>query len=269
MNKGIHQFVWSFTLNLFKKKKRFPGIMSNLIELEDFIKKLRPWKTDKPLIRLGSDHDGGYLVPDDLEGIDLLISPGIGNVTKFEKDCAERGMQVHLIDASVSEIPDTHPNFVFHPVFLGVGNNEVPFSKFLSGLDLESYSGDWLLQMDIEGAEWENLIEIPVEVLNRFRILVLEFHQMDNLFNAPYFDLVKKVFDKLSVNFEIVHIHPNNFGNKTQIEGIEIPRYLEFTFLRKDRIGSKEPARQFPHPLDQDCLSGGESLHLPSCWYDF
>ena len=37
--------------------------------LEQLAQALRPVQTRYPLIRIGSTHDGGYLVPDDLGGI--------------------------------------------------------------------------------------------------------------------------------------------------------------------------------------------------------
>ena len=53
----------------------------------------------------GPDGDGGYLVPDDLEGIVACFSPGVSNVAGFEKDCALKGMKVFMADASVEARP--------------------------------------------------------------------------------------------------------------------------------------------------------------------
>jgi len=39
------------------------------LQLAEFLKRLHPYDADKPLIRVGGDGDGGYLIPDDLEGI--------------------------------------------------------------------------------------------------------------------------------------------------------------------------------------------------------
>jgi hypothetical protein len=40
--------------------------------------------TDVPLIRLGADGDGGYLVPDDLEDVAACFSPGVDDRASFE-----------------------------------------------------------------------------------------------------------------------------------------------------------------------------------------
>ena len=39
----------------------------------EVLKKLIPKKIDIELIRLGEDNDGGYLVPNDLKGINKII----------------------------------------------------------------------------------------------------------------------------------------------------------------------------------------------------
>ncbi|WQS28463.1 hypothetical protein KVE05_05805 [Helicobacter pylori] len=53
---------------------------------EGFIKSLHPIKTEHNLVRWGDKHDGGYLIPNDFEGIKALFSPGVGGVSAFEED---------------------------------------------------------------------------------------------------------------------------------------------------------------------------------------
>jgi hypothetical protein len=45
-------------------------------DLIDLIRSLHPIDSGVPLIRLGPDGDGGYLIPDDLNGIQYCFSPG-------------------------------------------------------------------------------------------------------------------------------------------------------------------------------------------------
>ncbi|GHS55890.1 hypothetical protein VN1171_10070 [Helicobacter pylori] len=55
-------------------------------KVEGFIKSLHPVKTEHGLVRWGAKHDGGYLIPNDFEGIRVLFSPGVGGVSAFEED---------------------------------------------------------------------------------------------------------------------------------------------------------------------------------------
>ena len=50
-------------------------------ELKELIKALRPVQTKIRLIRVGGANDGGYLIPDDLEGIAACFSPGVADIT--------------------------------------------------------------------------------------------------------------------------------------------------------------------------------------------
>ncbi|GAA8118001.1 hypothetical protein HpBT107_13970 [Helicobacter pylori] len=38
------------------------------------------------MVRWGAKHDGGYLIPNDFEGIKALFSPGVGGESAFEED---------------------------------------------------------------------------------------------------------------------------------------------------------------------------------------
>ena len=64
-----------------------------------FTAALHPRRVD--LVRIGPTDDGGYLLPDVLDGIEACFSPGVGTCSDFELACAERGMQVFLADATV------------------------------------------------------------------------------------------------------------------------------------------------------------------------
>lgn len=43
----------------------------------EFLRNCYPLTTNIELIRVGSNFDGGYLVPNDLQGIEACFSPGV------------------------------------------------------------------------------------------------------------------------------------------------------------------------------------------------
>lgn len=75
--------------------------------------------------------------------------------------------------------------------------------------------------------------------------MTIEFHRMGNLRNKKHLKKVTEIFAKLLLDFEIVHIHPNNAASVLEYGGLKIPRIMEFTFLRKDRVSSKYPQSIF------------------------
>src|ERR1043165_4264971 len=82
-------------------------------ELRNLIARLKPVDPGRTLCRLGGPHDGGYLVPDDFEGMGHSFSPGVGPSIDFDLDVARRGLQVHFADGSVPGLPASHPNYTF------------------------------------------------------------------------------------------------------------------------------------------------------------
>lgn len=68
--------------------------MVELEKLQEFLGAVRPKKTNHLLIRIGGEGDGGYLVPDDLGGINSCFSPGVSFVADFELALAQGGGSV-------------------------------------------------------------------------------------------------------------------------------------------------------------------------------
>jgi hypothetical protein len=236
------------------------------------IEAARPWCTQHKLMRLGGECDGGYLVPDDLEGLTACFSPGVSNEASFEEALLARGIRCYQLDASVERSPvQDHPLVKFERKFVGVTTE----GDFIS---LEDWvcdnepqpEDDLLLQMDIEGAEWFVLASTSDKLLSRFRIMCIEFHDLENLFSPFAFRIMAGVFEKLLRQFYVVHAHPNNWTELAAVSRrYRVPSVMEYTFLRKDRVKQKSPARPFPHPLDRHCKRDGPNVALPESMYQF
>lgn len=241
---------------------------SHMRRLEGFFRRLAPVATERSLVRVGGTGNGGYLLPDDFDGVKCCFSPGVSALADFEKAFVERGVKCYLADYSVEGPPFTDPLIVFEKKFLGCVNNDVFMTlENWVGRCAEPRDRDLVLQMDIEGAEYEVLLSTPASVLERFRIIVVEFHSLDALFQPMGFKLIDAAFQKLGELFEIVHIHPNNCSRPVTYGAYSVPPVMEFTFLRRDRVHASMPARSFPHPLDHPNLGYRPDIALPKCWY--
>jgi hypothetical protein len=235
--------------------------------IADFLQRVHPVQTEHGLVRIGAPGDGGYLVPDDLQGIRHCFSPGVSEVADFELALAERGVKCFLADFSVEAPPRQHASFVFDKKFLGLEDDEV-FIRMESWVRYApADDGDMVLQMDIEGAEYATLLDTSDETLRRFRLIVVEFHELQGLTDRIGHELIRLTFHKLLRHFDIVHIHPNNARRPVSYEGLVIPPVMEFSFLRRDRVHSRQPASMFPHPLDRRNMPSMEDIALPKCWY--
>jgi hypothetical protein len=236
--------------------------------LENFFDQINPVITEHELIRLGSQYDGGYLIPNDLDGITACFSPGVCTKSEFENSLASRGIKSFLADYSVEAPQIQNTLFKFEKKYIGNFDNQMYMTlDSWVNKELPNNNSDLLLQMDIEGSEYEVIIQSSNELLKKFRIIVIEFHDMQNLFDRFGLKTISACFAKLQRDFEIVHIHPNNNHQPIKYLGLEVPPALEITFLRKDRIHQKIPLKEFPHPLDRKCIEHKHDYSLPECWH--
>jgi hypothetical protein len=240
---------------------------SDPARLRELIERMHPRTTGFDLMRLGGDGDGGYLIPDDLEGLVACFSPGVSDVATFEEGMLSQGIPCFLADASVAGPPIKHPLIHFEKKFLGVVNDESTITLDSWVEECAPRGGDLILQMDIEGAEWPVLLNVCDATLDRFRIIVLELHNLESLFEGLVFDIMSTLLDRLLRRYHVVHLHPNNLAPAVNAAQLAIPRLLEITLLRKDRGEPKGYVSHFPNPLDRPNLKNQPDQVLPSCWY--
>ncbi len=234
------------------------------------IESLRARKPSSHLKRFGGDTDGGYLVPDDLVGISAVVSPGVGRIANFEADIVDAigpECSVFMADASVDPPMNLRSNWYFNRSYVA-GIDRSPNIRLETWVDscIGGGTSDLLLQMDIEGSEYSVFIDTPTRILQRFRIIVVEFHRLDLLISAEMFEFYALVFKKLLDTHVVVHIHPNNNDGILLARGVKIPRTMEFTFLRKDRFIPGDGRASYPNPLDRKNNPNKPDLVLPEIW---
>lgn len=236
-------------------------------EYAAIIDALRPVVTEHDLIRVGGDGDGGYLIPDDLDGVEICFSPGVDRVATFEQQMIDRGMTVFQIDASIDDTPLKHERNHFERKFLGIQTR----GDFITLDDWVNQkapapTGDLILQMDIEGAEWLTLAQVSEETLLRFRVIVLELHDLTLAVQPTSTDCMTPVLERLGTYFDVVHVHANNYGRVMPTKKVDMPDALEVTYLRKDRSTVRTPLDVREHPLDQDNTTAFPPVNLAAMY---
>ena len=254
-------------------------------EILDCLSELRPHALSEGLIRAGAENDGGYLIPaniDDL-AIGALISPGVGNVIEFEKFFASRNIPCFLFDASVSTPKSLPPEMSFFPKFVGASwrtksensRDYFALSDVIRLASAQKVDKELALQLDVEGHEWEILIDASPEQLRLFSLLIIEFHSLGNfLSNDATAKVATYVFQKLLEDFVVVHLHANNAGGSTLVdEQTRVPNLLEMTLVRRDKLRQEDIELQerkqgvsAPHPLDTRNIRSLPDVALPKMW---
>lgn len=221
------------------------------------------------LIRLGRDHDGGYLV--DLQDVvrsDGLISLGINDDWSFERSFFRRHpVPIEAYDGSVDfrsflrrAVRDSlrlnHPRIALRSVRILMdyvwffSGRRRHLKYFVASTDLmpqvpmaevfrasrERGVRNPFLKIDIEGSEYGLLDEL-LKHANETAGLVIEFHDCSDRL-ATIGDFINEY------PLRLVHIHANNYG---PVCNSRIPTVLELTFSS----GATEAVSPtLPHPLD-------------------
>jgi hypothetical protein len=97
------------------------------------------------------------------------------------------------------------------------------------------------VKLDIEGSEY-NLIESIISNSDLISGLVMEFHHI-----GENYQLFVDALSKLNTNFQVAHVHVNNFGNLS-IEGL--PDVLEITFTKLEDSRNQTFKQSCLHPDD-------------------
>lgn len=227
-------------------------------------------------VRFGNNFDGGYvLFEKNLSNIDALITYGVGWDIKFEEDFnLKYKKKVFMFDPTMFgrtlfdfkkffallmryKIHETF-KYIIHVWWLWNKRRQLKaigiyffnegissyrkkkygvFADHLESLNLKNKR--LLIKMDIEGDEYKVLNYEFIKCLSCVDQLIVEFHQLDVRIIQ-----VQQIVDRLKSDFELIHIHGNNFEDcfnyKVVLDRREkefkIPLVVECTFLRKTSI---------------------------------
>lgn len=201
----------------------------------------------KELIRVGSSKgDGGYIMAADFDNRMCAYSCGVGNDVSWDLDIANRGMKVFMYDHTIYHLPEVHNNFTFCNFGIGKGRNCVPLREILEkNNDLDNHG--LILKMDIEGAEWEVLDDISSDLLNNFKQISLELHDVCEWERR---EEILKVLRKVIMTHQAIWVHGNNAGRAEIANGILMPNLIEVTFIRKESYSFINEECRFPMSLD-------------------
>jgi hypothetical protein len=262
----INNLLGTFGLKIYK---------SNEKDLKNFVKKIFIHDLGYDLIRIGSNGDGGYLVPNILKQISYCFSPGVGGIVDFENDLQKRGIKCFLADSSVENPSNKIEkyNFIKKNINLFNDANNITLESWINQKLEENKkkiekTNNLMLQMDIEGDEVPILLDVKEQIIKKFKIMIIEFHDFEYIGNKFSLKIYQQLFKKILKNFDIAHIHPNNCCGFIKIFKYKIPNVMEITFLRKDISKFKKKIKKkLPHALDFKCVNYNKDINLPNYFY--
>lgn len=237
------------------------------------LKALTPVEVDHVVpVRLGCRGDGGYVIADD-PGLQhtVLYSYGIDDNDSFDQHFHQRfDADVRQYDFSISAPPE-QPGFRFYPQGLAHTRTDDCDTFAQHVVDNDDVGREICLKMDIEGAEWLVLRDMPEAQLRQCRQIVLELHDISDLgINTawPGVAMEDKVaaLERLNQYFYCWHVHANNYVPIYIVDGYKVPDVMELTFVSREHFrGGAKVTRQFPTPVDDPCSARNED-HVLDFW---
>lgn len=241
----------------------------------EYIKNLLiPYHTEN-LKRYGGDYDGGYILRQDLvDRSKYVYSYGVGpNETfiTFDRHMTQLGKNVYLYDASISTPWWDESLFSFRSEY--VNSNNILNHIKENGHDNEN---NMILKMDIEGNEFETIINCDESIFSRFGQIGIEVHDVLNHHTEPQFLINAdnanmrwenkiNLFSKLNKYYKLVHIHGNNCS-ATITNGIA--DVLELTYIRNDYMPKELEISQLPCPIEGlDYRNSHSSPEIQMDWW--
>lgn len=228
------------------------------------------------LMRVGKVNDGGYVVPtSSIKAADFLISLGVSDDWSFEENFKRLnpGVQIHAYDHTISkELFRASVIRGFMKMLLGKTSLDdvsrrysllASYKSFFAGpvkhfkmrvknelslrndVTLEkafqlAMSDKVFLKIDIEGAEYK-IIDDLAKHADKVVGMAIEFHDTSSL-RTEFVAAMKT----LQEQFEVVHLHANNFG---PIGLDDLPEALEITFVRKSQCSAHDKRLNLPVPV--------------------
>lgn len=277
----------------------------------ELLRSLRPCKPCKRPRRYGEGNDGGYvLCEEDLKHGGLLgvYSFGIHGYDGFGEAVADQ-LKAPLYEYDCYDWRKPRPELShethFHKECLqadGVAAVAVTATdgiqyqyKNLSVLltsngQMNVKDSSLVLKIDIESYEWTVLASMSPSILRKFRSLVVEFHNLDEVGNHKLY--LSAITNILKSGFRVAHIHGNNFRGMACFGEIQwfspsgwlslpfggclrefaVPTDLEVTFVY-DPVASNsfaQGASKCPHSaalvssLPEDAKNNFWALDLPT-----
>ena len=217
-------------------------------------REIQPVKlTNCELTRFGEEFDGGYLACGNLlSDVKSAYSYGISGYDGWGCEISTTlKVPVHQYDCFNTTKPVCSTGqTIFHAECIApntfVDADGRPFDSMQNQFVKNGDAGKHVIvKMDVEGAEWDSMLQTPDAVFEKIDQMIFEFHGVDGNIARSL-----EVVLKLKRFFHVAHLHINNYSCLRDIQPFGGWAY-EVSFVNK-RLAQVDPNGKvwLPSPLD-------------------
>ncbi|WP_298212665.1 hypothetical protein [Ferrimicrobium sp.] len=228
-----------------------PSDKSTLAELQELLTPLTPHGAR--FTRIGGENDGGYVMVDQGLSDTSVYNFGIGQEVTWDQAMASMGNRIYQYDHTIEAPPSVEGDTVFYALGLGSKTDETMISlPDALATHHDQARDDLILNIDIEGGEWDILPLLTTRDLAPFSQIVMELHHLLRIVEDHAFQ--RQVYHSLEVlidTHQVVHVHANNYGTRGLADGVMGYDVLEVTLVRKADWEFTDCQYVFPRTLDR------------------
>jgi hypothetical protein len=224
------------------------------LAIREILRLMRPHRVvGRQKVRMGNEADGGYVMIDDFEGVDVALSLGINDDITWDLAVADRGLKIYQFDHTVADPAPDDDRMEFSPTMIAAHTREgsINLEDLAKRHDKGGDQKNILLKMDIESWEWEAFDTL--EHVGAFSQIVCELHYLQGLADPIFRQKVRRCLEKIHQHYALVHVHGNIHGGLSHMAGVTFPNVLEVTFVNRSRYQVEETDELFPGDLDASC----------------
>lgn len=214
---------------------------------------LRIWQAQgQTLVRVGNEHDGGYIMLDDFRPNGIAYSFGISGDVTWDDAIANKGIEVYMYDHTIEALPKQRNEFHFFKQ--GIASDSITDDlNTLENFIIRNEHCEkkhMILKMDVEGAEWGFLNMVSEKTLKKFDQIVFEIHcLLDNKIENEILADLKKI----NKTHAVVHVHANNYAIWFNLGQSEVTDALEVTWVNRDTYNLSPLDVNLPLAIDAPC----------------
>jgi hypothetical protein len=204
------------------------------------------------LTRIGGSGDGGYVMLDNFQNIEGVLSLGVGPDVSWDLDMNRRTPLIHLYDHSILKLPKNIPNGTWFKEKI-VSKSHSTGTAFEIAVQRLPNSSNLILKCDIEDSEWEIFAQCSTKTLSKFDQILIEFHWLTEKFFNEKYELMVAALENLSRTHSVVNIHGNNYADYEMIGNCPVPSVIEISYARTKsyKFEEKPNSKNLNAPNDQ------------------
>lgn len=214
------------------------------------IKMLKPQKINNfDMVRVGRANDGGYVMCGDFNPNMHAYSFGIDDDNSWDMNIHLLGdINVYMFDHTIKQVPMFCHGLHWERKGIGVSDEKdlLSLASILAN-NGDLYNRNLILKMDVEGAEWDILESLDDHIIDNFKQMLFEFH---NITDTSMQERIIYVLERLNETHQVAWVHGNNFVFAEKDQEILMPDSIEVLYVRRDSYDISDDASDQIFDLD-------------------